>query len=299
MARLIRTSLLAFGIFSLGAVIVCAQQTSGNFRWIDFHARQDQNIVNWVSRSLLVEKWTAIREIGVVYDAALVVTADRPTPQSLPNADAFTIWNVSLTSQAVTPLLKGVNLRWFDWQRFTDGGPEELTVLYDNCNDCAATTYFTALRYDIPRRMWTARWVRGGQGVPVWNSASLSAPGIAWTQVYALMGGVGGRAVLVTWNHFDYGKQRLPSDTIFRFDVDPMTGLDRTMELTKVETKAMEESRAMELRLCRGQDVIQGLARGQDSPLCEQLLGKQPLRKPVTTPPANNRGRSAPPSVRH
>ena len=61
-----------------------AQQTSGTFRWIDFHDAKDQNIVAWVTRSLQVEKWTAIREIGVVYDAALVVTTDRMGPQSPP-----------------------------------------------------------------------------------------------------------------------------------------------------------------------------------------------------------------------
>jgi hypothetical protein len=72
-----------------------------------------------------------------------------------------------------------------------------------------------------------------------------------------------------------------------------MTGLDRTIELTG------QDAEAMELRLCRGQDTVQGLARGQDSELCDQLLGKQPQRRPVTTPPANNRGQSAPPGARH
>ena len=71
-----------------------------------------------------------------------------------------------------------------------------------------------------------------------------------------------------------------------------MSGLERTYELTGNDAKAME------LRMCRGQDTVQGLARGQDSELCQQLLNAQPQRKPVTTPPANNRGQSAPPRVR-
>ncbi len=264
-----------------------AQQTSGTFRWIDFHDSKDQNIVAWVTRSLQVEKWTAIREIGVMYDAALVVTTDRPTPNSTPSDDSFTIWNVSLTSHVVAPLLKGVNLRWFDWEHFADGAPEELTALYDNCHDCVASTYFTAFYYDIAHHMWAARWVRGGQGVLVWNAVPPSVPGVAWTQVYALVSDPGGRAQLVTWNHFDYGEVRQPSDTIFRYDVDPLSGLERTMELTGGDAKSME------LRLCRGQDTVQGLERGQDSPLCVQLLAAQPQRKPVTTPPANNRGQSS------
>jgi hypothetical protein len=234
-----------------------------------------------------VEKWTAIREIGVVYDAALVVTSEREGPQSLPSDDSFTVWNASLTSHVVAPLLKGVNLRWFDWEHFTDGAPAELTVLYDNCHNCAASTFFTSFRYDLAHHQWVARWIRGGQGILVWNAVPPSAPGVTWTQVYALMSGAENNAYLSTWNHFDYGNKRQPSDTIFRYDVDAMTGIERTVELTR------ENAEAMKLRLCRGQDAIQNLERGQDSALCQQLLGTQPQRKPVTTPPANNRGQSA------
>jgi hypothetical protein len=46
----------------------------------------------------------------------------------------------------------------------------------------------------------------------------------------------------------------------------------------------------MELRLCRGQDVIDGFERGQDSAICEQLVPRAE-RHPVTSPPANNHGR--------
>jgi len=275
------------------AVPAHAQQTSGTFRWIDFHDPKDQNIVAWIARSLQVEKWTAIREIGVVYDAALVVTADREGPQSLPGNDGFTVWNASLTSHVVAPLLKGVNLRWIDWEHIADDAPEELTVLYDNCHDCAASTFFTSFRYDLAHHMWVGRWIRGGQGVLVWNAVPPSAPGVTWTQVYALMSGAENRAYLATWNHFDYGKAKAPGDAIFRYDVDAMTGSDRTVELTR------EDAEAMKMRLCRGQDALPGLARGQDAPLCQQLVNPRPARKPVTSPPANNRGKSTPPGARH
>lgn len=288
----LRTRLCSIAAVLTAASTLSSQQTSGTFRWVDFHSPQDQNIVVWVTRSLQVEKWTAIREIGVLYDAALVVTTERAGPQSPPSDDTFTIWNVSLTSHVVAPLLKGVNLRWFDWEHFAEGAPAELTVLYDNCRNCAASTYFTAFHYDIAHRQWAARWVRGGQGVLVWNAVPPSVGGVAWTQVYALMTDPGGRAQLATWNHFDYGKQRRPSDTLFRYDVDAFGGLERTLELTG------DDAKAMETRLCRGQDTVQGLERGQDSPLCAQLLAAQPQHKPVTTPPANNRGQSAPPVVR-
>ena len=68
------------------ALPVCAQEPDP-FRWMDFHSQKDQDVIVWVTRSLAVENWTAIREIGVQYDAALVVTTNRATPQSSPDAD--------------------------------------------------------------------------------------------------------------------------------------------------------------------------------------------------------------------
>jgi len=213
------------------------------FRWMDFHAQKDQDVIVWVTRSLESEKWTAIREIGVEYDAALVVTTLRATPQSPANADTFTVWNVSLTSHVVAPLLTGVNLRWLDWMRFLDGAPPEPAVLYDNCSECAANTYFTAFYYDLPHHMWTARWMRGGQGVPVWTASTPA--GVAWTQVYAGLAEPNGREFISTWNHFDYGPQKPPNDFIYRYDLDPFSRLERTKSLSGKDADAMKQ------RLCR------------------------------------------------
>jgi hypothetical protein len=257
---------------------------------MDFHSQKDQDVIVWVTRSLEPEKWTAIREIGVQYDAALVVTTLRASPQSPANADTFTVWSVSLTSHGLTPLLKGVNLRWLDWMRFADGAPLELGALYDNCFDCAADTYFTAFHFDMREHAWAARWMRGGQGAPVWSG---NAPaGVAWTQVYAVMAEPNGRELVGTWSHFDYGKLKDPEDFVYRYDLDPFSGLERTQLLSG---KAAD---AMKLRLCGAQNVLPGLARGQDSPLCRQTVKPGIQRRPATTPPANNRGQSAPPGPR-
>jgi hypothetical protein len=269
------------------ATSLCAQQPDP-FRWMDFHSQKDQDVIVWVTRSLEAEKWTAIREIGVEYDAALVVTTLRATPQSPANADTFTVWSVSLTNHSLTPLLKGVNLRWLDSMRFADGAPLEPAALYDNCRECAADTYFTAFRFDVPQHSWAARWVRGGQGVPL----SANPPdGVAWTQIYAALAEPNGRQLLGTWNHFDYGKQKDPEDFVYRYDLDPFSSLERTQLLSGKEADAMKQ------RLCGVQGSA--LARGQDSPLCQQMLHPRAERKPVTTPPANNHGQSQPPGWRH
>ena len=263
------------------------QQPPDNFRWVNFHSSKDQNIVVWVTRSLAIEKWTAIRDIGVEYDAALVVTSDRPTPQSAPSTDTFSVWSVSLTSHIVAPLLTGAHLRWFDWERFADGAQPELPVLYDNCAACAPSTYFTSFHYDLRTHTWTTRWMTGGHGVPVWNAKPPS--GLDWSQVYAVMAAGGGHMEMCTWNHFDYGKSKPSEDFLYAYDQDPFSGLGRSVELTG------KDADAMKFRLCHGQDAIQGLERGQDSPLCQQYIHAQFQRQPVTTPPANNQGRSVPP----
>ena len=269
---------------------LCAQQAPENFRWVDFHSPKDQDTIIWVTRSLAVEDWTAIREIAVEYDAALVVTTKRATPQSAANADTFTVWSASLVNHSYAPLIKGVNLRWLDWMRFADGAPEELAVLYDNCRDCAANTYFTAFYYDVRQHGWAARWMQGGQGALLWSANT--PEGVAWTQVYAGLAEPNGREFVVTWNHFDYGKHKDADDFVYSYGLDPFSGLERTESLSGKDAKAME------LRVCGAQGVLPGLARGQDSELCQQLVKPRTERRPVTTPPANNRGKSTPPGSR-
>lgn len=271
------------------ATPLSAQQDS--FRWMDFHSPKDQDVIVWVTRALDAEKWTSIREIGVEYDAALVVTTLRPTPQSPANADGFAVWSISLTNHGVTPLLKGVNLRWLDWLRFSDGGAQEPGILYDNCIQCPADTYLTAFRYDVSQHAWAARWMRGGQGIPVWSA---KAPdGVAWSQVYAVLSEPNGQQLVGTWNHIDYGKEKPAEDFLYQYDLDSFSGLERTQQLSGKQGDAMKQ------RLCQAQDGGPGLNRGQDAPVCRDSAKPHAERKPVTTPPANNHGQSAPPGSKH
>lgn len=265
------------------------EQQPETFRWMDFHSEKDQPIITWVTRSLDAQKWTAIREIGAYYDAALVVTTNRKNPDSSPGSDTFDVWSVSLTKHAATPLLKGVNLRYLDWMLFREGAARELAVLYDDCRDCNATTYFTAFYYDITQHLFISRWMRGAQAIPVW--ASTAPPGVDMTQVYALLSQPNAVELLGTWIHYDYGKEKDPEDFVYRYDRDPFSGLERTQLLSG------KDAEAMKVRLCSVQGAPMELARGQESALCQQLVHPRPERKPVTTPPANNRGRSAPPGA--
>ena len=289
-------SFMACLIWAALAVSTPLRAQSDPFRWIDFHsdhapqADKDQDIIVWVSRSLAAEKWTAIREIGVQYDAALVVTTLRAAPDAAANADSFTVWSVSLTNHLITPLFKGYNLRWLNTMTFKPAGDPELPIFYDNCVECSADTYFTAFHFDKAQHTWEARWMRGGQGVPV-LSENMPA-GVTATQVYAGLTELDGRQFLATWNHFDYGDQKPAEDSIFRYDIDPLSGLERTGLVSG------KDADAMKVRLCRG-NMIPDLAHGQDSAICDPYVGPRPGRKPVTTPPVHNRGQSSPPGSRH
>jgi hypothetical protein len=288
--RLVSNWLLVIAAALPVAVPLSAQQAPDNFRWVDFHSSKEADTIAWVRRSLEPEKWTAIREIGVEYDAALVVTTLRPSPESQPAADSFTVWSASLTSHNLSPLIHGVNLRLLDWMLFADGRPRELGALYDDCHECAATTYFTAFHYDIAQHGWAARWMRGTQAAPVWIANS--PVGISLIQVYAALAEPNGRQLLATWNHYDDGKQKSAEDVVFRYDLDPASGLERTQLLSGKEAEAIKQ------RLCAAQSTVSELARGQDSPLCPQTAKPRIERRPVTTPPANNHGQSVPPKAR-
>jgi hypothetical protein len=166
----------------------------------------------------------------------------------------------------------------------------ELGATYDDCSECAATTYFTALFYDRSQHIWNAHWVRGGQAAPIWSAAT--PDGVTVTRVYAVLSGPNGRQMLCTWNHFDYGKQKDAEDFVYRYDLDSFSGLERTQLLSGKEGDAMKQ------RLCSVQGTVGGLARGQDSALCQQTVHPRAERRPTTTPPPNNQGRSVPPGSR-
>jgi hypothetical protein len=284
------TSSLFYGLIAatlFAAAPLRAQQDP--FRWMDFHSAQDRDVVAWVTRSLAVEDWTAIREIGVQFDAALVVTTLRASPQSPPSEDTFTVWSLSLTSHNGTRLLKGANLRLLDWIQLADGQPRELGALYDDCNACAAETFFTAFHYDFSQHMWAARWMRGNQAALIWSANP--AQGAALTQVYALLTEPNGRQLMGTWSHIDHGKEK-PEDRLYCYDLDPIHGLERTQLLNGKEAESMKQ------RLCGAEGTMAGLERGQDSLLCQQSYKPHSARKPVLTPPVNNRGQSQPPAMR-
>ena len=293
---------LALGLLALAATPLLAQVQMEAFHWVDFHDPKDAPFVTWVTTTMTAEKWTAIREIGVQWDAALVVTSERKTPQSTPPTDVYTVWSVSLSKHEAQPLLHGVNPRVLNWTTF--GGPyqqsPELALIYDDCYGCdATTTSFTTLFYNFAAHGFRSRWMRGDQAAALGSTGTVD--GVVRNQVYGLLTEPNGREVLATWNHFDYGKAKPAEDFVFEYSVEPSSGLEQTQALSGKHAEEMMD------RLCKADPAqidptLAELARGQDSALCRELVQAKtkakPVRKPTTSPPANNHGQSSPPGAK-
>jgi hypothetical protein len=299
LAELACLPLAVFGIIVFGPARARAQANVEAFHWVDFHDAKDAPTVAWVTQALKAEKWTAIREIGVQWDSAVVFTSERKTPQSTPPSDTYTVWSVSLAKHEVQPLLHAASPRILNWTTF--GGPysqsPELALVYDDCYACdAASTFFTTLYYNFPAHAWRARWMHGDQAAALWSAGNVD--GVTRTQVYGLLTEPPGRDVLATWSHFDYGKAKPAEDFVFEYSVDPSNGLEQTQGLSG------KHAEDMMARLCKADPAqidpaLAELARGQDSEVCQGVVDTKakarPGRRPVTTPPANNHGQSTPP----
>ena len=299
--------LAVFGIIAFRPARASAQANVEAFHWVDFHDAKDAPTVTWVTQALKAEKWTAIREIGVQWDSAVVFTSERKTPQSTPSSDTYTVWSVSLAKHEVQPLLHGVSPRILNWTSF--GGPyqhvPEFGLVYNDCDTCeTASTFFTTLYYNATDHAWRARWMRSNdQAVTLWSAGGVE--GVTRTQVYGLLADLLGHQMMATWSHYDYGNAKPAEDFVFQYSVDPANGLEQTQGLSG------EHAQQMIARLCKANPVqidpsFSVLARGQDSEICQNPGGAstggknkvRPMRKPTTTPPANNHGQSSPPGGR-
>jgi hypothetical protein len=292
-----RTATSMFVLLLTVSICGRAQSPADAFHWVNFHDSKDAPMVQWVTESLRSEHWTEIREIGVQWDAALVVTSERKSPQGAPPADIYTVWNVSLSRHEGQPLLHASNPHILDWTNFTGSTLQapELGLVYDDCYACeTASTYFTTLYYNIQDHAWRARWIRGDQAAALWNAGKVD--GVTKTQVYGLLVEPTGRQILGTWTHFDYGKVKPAEDFLFQYSVDPGSGSEQILAQSGKHADEMMQ------RLCKADPsqlnpALAQLARGQDSALCTGQVSSAPKtgRRPTTTPPANNRGRSTPP----
>ncbi len=273
-----------------GSLAAGAQTAPQSFHWIDFRATADAPTVRWVSDSLAGQSYSALREIGVQWDAALVVTTQRATPQSSPASDRFTLWSVSLSHRQVIALVSGYQLAYRSWLTFGSQILPELGLTWQNCLQCDASLFFTAAYYSPTDHAWRLRWMRGSDGAAL-RTASPAA-GVQASEVYGLMTDIRGNSTLATWLHLDFGSAKPAQDYVYTYAVDPASGLDITQALGE------EHATPMRTQLCQLTPAQSTLLGGQQSALCLPDTATRPHarthhgRVPVTTPPANNQGQS-------
>jgi len=248
----------------------CVAQVLDGFAWVDL--KTDSQTVGKVAQFLRDKPYTAVREIGVVGQQALVIATLRKDPTGEPGDDTFTAYGVSLRDGSVEELLDGANLRFFDWQKFYDDDTPELLATYDDCSQCKATRFFTAFYIDRKTKRWGARWRREIAGAPLYSAD----PGSE--HVYGLFMNVDRRVVLDTWAAFPEQKQGQKrssrgSEYIFEYRIDPMSDEGTSRPVTGRDMQPIKD------RLCKGQDVVFGVAGGQGGEACKSLTGKKPASK--------------------
>ena len=203
----------------------------------------------------------------MVNQQALVIATLRKDPVANPENDTFTAYGVSLRDGSVEDLLDGTHLKYIDWQKFYDYDTPELLATYDDCAQCKPTTFLTAFFIDRRTKRWGARWRREIAGAPLYSGDTAS------DHVYALFINVNQQVVLDTWASYpEQKKSSRGGEFLYEYHIDPMSDQGTSRPLTGRDVLPVKQ------RLCKGEDVVFGVAGGQDSAACRELSGKP--RKP-------------------
>jgi hypothetical protein len=248
--------------FLIASLTVSAQVMDG-FSWVDLKA--DAKTVERVNYLLAGKPYTAIREIAVAGQQALVIATLRKDPTANPGNDTFTAYGVALHDGSVEELLDGTNLKYIDWQKFYDYDTPELVATYEDCAQCKATTFLTAFYIDRKTRRWGARWRREIAGAPLYSAAGAEP---AKSYIYALFMNVDQRVVLDTWVSFpEQKKSSRGGEYLFEYRVDALSDQGTSRPLTGRDVLPVKQ------RLCAGQSVVFGIAGGQDNEACRGQAG--------------------------
>lgn len=262
-------------------------QAPAEFHWVNLE--KDDWTIGTIRKALQSQQFTAIRDIGVLGDAALVFTSNRARPDAIPDTDVTTVYSVSLRTLFFQKIASGYQMHAVGWSNLVKDHRGELAVTYVDCLQCESSTFFTTFYFEGKSDTWQTRWMANQHGAPL--SAPKNAKDYSAQLVYAIVTSPTGQESLVTWTHYDYANPKRSEDFIYQYDVDPSSYLDRVLRLSGKETTDIK------LQLCQADAAWAYLLHGQDSSVCQNLLqtNTRQSRHLVTTPPRQNEGRSLPP----
>lgn len=264
--------LVPISLFLLAPTFAHCQAPDG-FRWVNF--KQDSATLSKVEQALKPEAYSAIREIGILGDFALVMTAKRGPDQPSPLGDEWNVYNVSTKTWNITSLIVGYNLEIKDWISFQPDTIPDLGVVYLDCWECEPASLFTALRFE-QQNGWRARWLSKETSKQPGIVLGVTNVGDPYTdedvdQVFAVIAPRSRAASVGTWYHSrDLASGKI-TNVISKFFVDPVSGKDRSTVLTG------RDGLEWERRLCKvGPDFLSGLFGGQENRACKKVVERQP-----------------------
>ena len=262
-----RLGFLLAAALSLTFPLTSVAQVPRGFAWVNLES--NTSVMAKVRSSLQDHTMTAIREVGVQGQFALVMTAARPRGESTGDADAWTVYSVSLTSGQNNVLLRGYRVQLLRW---IGKGAGELAITYDSCSGCEPVIMFTTLRLD-PGVGWTARW--SGEGLTDTSDqpgAAVVAGGVGEpydddevSQVFGLIVQQNGEFTAGSWVRTRNTKTGQVEDDIERYSVDPISAADRVEHLRGAAAVNWERA------VCTPSQLLVAPSLGQDSAACREV----------------------------
>lgn len=232
-----------------------------------------------VRRALHDQSITAIREVGIEENYALVMTVSREAGAPTPDYDLWSIYNISLATGKSQLLIGGYGVTLLDW---IGTGNHELALTYYDCWECEAARFFTTLHF-VKGIGWRARWPNKSEawtvpqpGVLVSTSDIPESSDEQVDLVFAIVATqVNGSGFAVgSWFHKHNVATGKIDDKVERYSIDQSTGLDRTEKLAGQEALKWEQA------ICSPANIMIQPSTGQSSRLCRVLLSGSANRKP-------------------
>lgn len=238
------------------------------FHWLNLE--NDKADMAIVRHALKNEKFTAIREVGVRENDALVMVTEREDGADDPESDSWSVINVSLKTEKYQRIVSGYKVQIQAWLGKNN---EEIGISYFDCSECEAAQIFTAL-YWTPGLGWRARWPEQGAshefphpGIPLMSEDTSDDPeNEEVAQVFALVPMPGDGYAAGYWLQVkNSASRKIVSNDVYRCFVDS-SGKEGTGKLSG------KEARDWERKICDSSNLLPGPNRGQDSALCKAAL---------------------------
>jgi len=220
---------------------------------------------------------TAIREVGIEGDFALVMVTSREAGAPTPDYDQWYVYNLSLQTGNKQLLVFGYGVKLLDW---VGKSSDELAITYYDCWECEAATLFTTFHFTNANG-WRARWTnktQAGKYPQPGAVALMTDVGDPYDdndvdQVFAVVAQPGNGFAAGSWFHSRNTKTGKVDDDLELYSIDSSSGDDRTQKL--VGQAALNWER----RICTQSNILIQPALGQNSKACRNVLKSPTMKK--------------------